>query len=137
EVRLRNYSRIVLLLSTKMGVYVPITGFEELFKERTLDAVVVVDTTSGRPELKERCIVLDDSELVEVRRTVKDAKWELGKHIGLISYKDTPLKSIVAEGITTISADFKQMAASMADLIINNTKEKIENPLVFIERSSF
>lgn len=137
EGRLTNYRRIVLLFSTNMRIYDVITGFEEFFKKSTLEGIVVRDTTSFRPELKDLCIVLDDSDLVQIIRTAKDKKWELGKHIGIISYNDTPLKSIVAEGITTISPDFKQMAASMADMIINNTKEKIENPLVFIERSSF
>src|SRR5690606_10940073 len=137
EGRWTNDRRIVLVFSTNMRIYDVITGCEEIFKNGTLEGLPVRDTTACSPELKHLYIVLDDSDLVQIIRTAKDKKRELGKHIGIISYNDTPLKSIVAEGITTISPDFKQMAASMADLIINNTKEKIENPLVFIERSSF
>ena len=47
----------------------------------------------------------------------------LGKDLGIISYNDTPLKSIVANGITTISTDFYAMGRNIANLIINRKKD--------------
>lgn len=57
--------------------------------------------------------------------------------MGVVSYTETPLKSVIAEGITTITSDFGRMGKDMAKMILNNKKEKIENPFLTIERNSF
>ena len=51
-----------------------------------------------------------------------------GKDFGIISYNDTPLKEILAGGITTLSTDFKQMGQTMASLITQKEIKTIENP---------
>jgi len=40
-----------------------------------------------------------------------------GREFGIISYNDTPLKEILAGGITTLSTDFRQMGLTLAQLI--------------------
>ena len=84
----------------------------------------------------ETYLVLDDNSLVNLVQQANGKNYQLGKDIGIISYNDTPLKSIVANGITTISTDFAMMGKTLADLIINKQKEHIENPCSLIRRSS-
>jgi DNA-binding LacI/PurR family transcriptional regulator len=57
--------------------------------------------------------------------------------LGIVSYNEAPLKGIVASGITTISTDFAQMGKSMAEMILNHQKLKIDNPFVMNLRNSF
>jgi len=61
---------------------------------------------------------------------------KIGKDIGLISFNDTPLKRVVNKGITTISTDFRKMGEEIANMVINQKREKIENPFNYIERKS-
>jgi DNA-binding LacI/PurR family transcriptional regulator len=44
----------------------------------------------------------------------------LGADMGIVSYAETPLKGIVAAGVTTISTDFAQMETSMAEMMLSH-----------------
>ncbi|OYX85486.1 MAG: transcriptional regulator, partial [Flavobacteriales bacterium 32-34-25] len=78
----------------------------------------------------------DDRHLVNVIEQSKKQKLIIGQDFGIISYNDTPLKKVVSDGITTISTDFKEMGCVLADLILNQRKEQIENKSSLIVRSS-
>jgi DNA-binding LacI/PurR family transcriptional regulator len=82
-------------------------------------------------------ILNDDNDLVSLIHTAKKNKWVLGKDVGVVSYNETPLKSVIAEGITTITSDFSKMGRDMAKMISKNKREKVENPFLTIERNSF
>lgn len=84
----------------------------------------------------EAYIVLDDKKLVALVKQAQDHGYRLGKDIGIISYNDTPLKSVVSNGITVISTDFKAMGRNIASLILNKKKDHIENPSSLIIRGS-
>ena len=81
-------------------------------------------------------LVYDNDLEFLVRYSLKN-QLELGVDIGVVSYNDTPLKGIIASGITTISTDFVQMGKTMADMILNQRKLWIDNPFVMNIRSSF
>lgn len=40
-------------------------------------------------------------------------------------------------GVSTISPDFEQMGISMAELVLENKRELIENPFLMLDRQSF
>ncbi|MFN3382439.1 MAG: transcriptional regulator, partial [Runella zeae] len=61
---------------------------------------------------------------------------KVGKDVGIISYNETPLKKIILEGITTISADFELMGQKTAQLIQENLKEQIYVPFYLKLRAS-
>ncbi|HVU56531.1 MAG TPA: GntR family transcriptional regulator [Puia sp.] len=84
----------------------------------------------------EAYLAIDDSTLVNLVKQANELKYLLGKDIGIISYNDTPLKSIAANGITTISTDFSEMGRSMANLVINRQRQHIDNPCRLIVRQS-
>lgn len=85
---------------------------------------------------QELYITPNDRCLVTLVKQLRELGWQLGKDIGIISYNDTPLKEVVAKGITTISTDFKKMGENLAQLIKGNLKQNIKNPSALIVRNS-
>ncbi|TVQ87153.1 MAG: GntR family transcriptional regulator [Bacteroidetes bacterium] len=84
----------------------------------------------------ETYLVIWDRHLVWLVKEARAKGLELGKDIGIISYNDTALKEVVANGITTISTDFKKMGESLAQLVRNKNDQSIENPFKLILRGS-
>jgi DNA-binding transcriptional regulator YhcF (GntR family) len=84
----------------------------------------------------EAYLVLEDKKLVALVKQAQEHNYRLGKDVGIISYNDTPLKSVVANGITVISTDFEAMGRNVANLILNKKKDHIENPCSLIVRAS-
>lgn len=60
-----------------------------------------------------------DRDLVKVVKAAQEVNLEIGMDIGIISYNDTPLKKVVANGITTISTDFVAMDKTLAQLVMS------------------
>lgn len=85
---------------------------------------------------KEAYIVIEEADLVTLIKNCQTNNLKIGKDIGIISYNDTPLKEILLDGITVISTDHQLMGETAAHLILQNRKEKIKNPFIFIERKS-
>ncbi len=67
--------------------------------------------------------VIRDNDLVEVIKTCRSKRLELGKDVGVLSYNDTPMKQIVGGGISVISIDFEKMGKQAAEFV--KTKQKI------------
>ena len=82
-------------------------------------------------------VVVDDRDLEFLVRYSIDHQLQLGTDMGIVSYNETPLKGIVASGITTISTDFAQMGKSMAHMILNHQRLKLDNPSLMNRRNSF
>ena len=73
-------------------------------------------------------IVVKDRDLVDLLKQAELEDLEAGKDFGIISYNDTPLKEILAGGITTLSTDFKLMGKTMAGLIETKAITTVANP---------
>jgi len=65
------------------------------------------------PNAGDLCLVMDDNDLVNLILHSKQQEWILGQDLGIISYNETPLKSVVGDGISTITPDYEQMGTSM------------------------
>jgi DNA-binding LacI/PurR family transcriptional regulator len=63
-------------------------------------------------------------------------QWQFGKHLGVLSYDDTPLKEIISEGISVISNNFSLMGKRAAEMILNKEKGRFSNEFYFEDRSS-
>lgn len=135
--QLKKYKRMILLFPDNIKTEGVVNGFTAVFKKTNFPALVIRDTPNYEPQRFDCCIVMDDIDLVRLMRTARKNKWKLGSDIGILSYNETPLKSIIADGITTITTDFEQMGRSMADMIIKNKPKRIENPFLMIDRKSF
>jgi DNA-binding LacI/PurR family transcriptional regulator len=53
-----------------------------------------------------------------------------------LSYDETPLKEILAGGISVISTNFRKMGETAADMIKKRIFKKTSNPYLFLSRKS-
>ena len=74
--------------------------------------------------------------LVILIEKILATKMKVGKHVGVISYNETPLKKIILNGITTISTDFQMMGEKAAQLILEKSVQHIEIPFSLTLRAS-
>ena len=84
----------------------------------------------------EAYINLMEDDLVTLIEKILSTKMKLGKHVGVISYNETPLKKIILNGITTISTDFQMMGEKTAQLILEQSVQHIEIPFYLTMRAS-
>ena len=66
---------------------------------------------------------IKEEDLVYIVKSCKTQNLKLGSDVGLIAYNDSPLKELVGDGITVISADFAEMGAKAARFV--ESKEKV------------
>lgn len=136
--RMTHYRRILLLFSSNMRNYSVVKGFQAFFeKHPQFTSDVIRETTAFIPHQGDLCLVMDDNDLVRLILYSQEKDWKLGEHLGIVSYNETPLKSIVASGVTTISPDFEQMGNSIAELILRKRRDHMVNPFRIIDRHSF
>lgn len=134
---LKKYSAVYMV--TPEHSHYPKTlvkGFNLFCKEHHIKHGVLKQFPGNKIQKGNTYLVLDDRNLVKIVKEANLHNLILGTDVGVISYNDSPLKSIVANGITTISTDFEQMGRSMAELIIKRKKEHIDNPCSLIRRNS-
>jgi len=110
-------------------------GFKKFCIEHSLDFEVHNEIYNDMV-LKEGdlFITIEESDLVNLVKQIRDDEFILGKDIGVISYNDTPLKELL--GITVISTDFKAMGETAASMILHKEKGKVKIPFNFIDRKS-
>ena len=110
-------------------------GFRKFCIEHKLD-FEVLDKIYDDMILKngDLFITIEEADLVNLVKQVREDEYKLGSDIGIISYNDTPLKELL--GITVISTDFKVMGETAANMILNKQKGKVKMPFNFIDRDS-
>lgn len=81
-------------------------------------------------------INLVEDDLVILIEKIIEGNLKIGKDIGVISYNETPIKKIIMAGITTISTDFRMMGEKTAELVLNNSAERIPIPFKVTLRNS-
>jgi DNA-binding transcriptional regulator YhcF (GntR family) len=133
-----KYQRLVLVIRHLKSHYKDIaTGFRDFCKQHPIVSEVVTDIRSFEIKPGDAFVVVDDRDLEFLVRYSIEKQLVLGSEMGIVSYNEAPLKGIVASGITTISTDFAQMGKSMAEMILNQQKLKIDNPFLINKRASF
>jgi DNA-binding transcriptional regulator YhcF (GntR family) len=110
-------------------------GFQQFCSDFDFDHEIL-DKVYPEMELrpKDAFIVIEENDLVNLVKQVREQQYEPGREIGIISYNDTPLKELL--GITVISTDFKLMGETAAYMIKKNKKESVKNVFKFINRGS-
>jgi DNA-binding transcriptional regulator YhcF (GntR family) len=81
-------------------------------------------------------INLMENDLVVLIEKILTTKMKVGKHVGVISYNETPLKKIILNGVTTISTDFQMMGEKAAQLILEQSTEHVAIPFYLTMRAS-
>jgi DNA-binding transcriptional regulator YhcF (GntR family) len=135
---IREYHRIVLIFPLDpMSNREIITGFEMFCKQNQLPYDIILGNSDLDLKEKDLYIIIDDDDLAEFIKICREKPFGIGSDIGIISYNETVLKEVLAEGITVISTDFKYMGESLAQMILSKENIKMKNPFHLIRRKSF
>jgi DNA-binding transcriptional regulator YhcF (GntR family) len=135
---LKKYKRLKLIADTHFQ-FIPdgiLAGFSKFCREFRITGRIFDNLKSAKIEKGDAFIVFPDHDLISILKQIEERGWSLGKEIGILSYDETPLKEILAGGITVISTDFVLMGKTAAEMIKNGIYGKIENPYLFIMRNS-
>ncbi len=134
---LRRYDRLNLVFPDSSYHPQDIkTGFEAFCTAHRFDFRILPRFRFEALNIREAYIIMEESDLVNMLRTVKANYMLLGRDIGLISYNESPLKEFIADGLTVMSTDFYQMGKTAAEMVLKRKVEKIENPFLLIRRNS-
>ena len=137
ESRVSKYKRLFLLRSKDSKEKEIVSGFQKFTSSKKITAQVITSFETVAVQKGDGFIVLDDNSLVELVKTVQEKQWQPGKDIGILSYNETPLKSIIAGGISTFTTDFEAMGKAIANMVITGKGTLVENPALFTDRKSF
>ncbi|WP_242204148.1 GntR family transcriptional regulator [Aestuariivivens insulae] len=136
--KITKYNKIMLIYPEKAVYPYPgriLHGFRKFCVEHKLDFEILNEVYDDMILKKgDLFITIEEADLVNLVKQVREDEFKLGKEIGIISYNDTPLKELL--GITVISTDFKVMGETAAQMILNKSKGKFKVPFNFIDRES-
>ena len=113
-----------------------LTGFYNFCTEFAFEHSIIRNISKETIEDGTVYLSLMEDDLVTLIQNIIDAKKEIGKDTGVISYNDTPLKKIILNGITTVSTDFKFMGEKAAALILNKEQTHLAVPFYLTLRNS-
>lgn len=134
--KLDKYQKMILIFP---GFREPIgmkIGFEQFCHNFNLEYEIIAEFQNRKISGGEVYIIPNDRDLVRVIEQSISQELKLGLDFGIISYNETPLKKVVAQGITTISTNFIAMGKIVAQMILNSSRENIENECSLIIRAS-
>lgn len=135
--QLRKYRQFVLVYpEDTFHPAVTVEAFRAFCARWDLNGDVCRNLAGRRilPDTAYFCV--DDNELVQVVEHCREVGYRLGQDVGVLSYNDTPMKKIIANGITVISTDFARMGARAADLVLDPEKDSEVIPTALILRAS-
>lgn len=138
---LEKYNKINLVFPKKVEHPYPLEimqGFRNFVVNNNFAFEIMDEIPPGHSVNEgEVYITIEETDLVNIIKAVKDSdNLELGKNIGIISYNDTPLKEVLANGITVITTDFEEMGVTVAQMILNKVRYKTKNTFRLIKRNS-
>ena len=132
---LTKYNRMVLMLPGDGNYPADIAhGFrtfcvnyhkEFAIKENALDENIQSGTAY---------VVIEETDLSELVKKVRQSTYTLGQDIGIISFNETTLKELL--NITVITTDFEAMGYTAATLLLDKQRLKVKNPFHMIRRGS-
>ncbi|MBT1705965.1 GntR family transcriptional regulator [Chryseosolibacter indicus] len=136
--RLKKYKKLILVFPRKTVYPFPLEilkGFKEFCHKFSYDYDVLEQVYNDMDLQKDDAyIIIEETDLVNLVKQIRDKDLRLGEDIGVVSYNDTPLKELL--GITVISTDFKVMGETAAYMILKQKKEQVKNVFNFTNRNS-
>jgi DNA-binding transcriptional regulator YhcF (GntR family) len=136
--KIKKYKRLILVYPEKAVYPYPrriLHGFRKFCTEHNVNFEILNEVYDDMVLKKgDLFITIEESDLVNLVKQIRDSELTLGNEIGIISYNDTPLKELL--GITVMSTDFNVMGETAARMILNKEKGEVKIPFNFIERNS-
>lgn len=133
---LKKYRKLIFVNPGGKEPEERVKGFEKFCKTQNYNYEVLTTLNGVKPQLYEAYFLISDRDLVELVNIAKKYKMKLGKKFGIVSFNDTMLKEVVADGITTISTDFKIMGKTIGEMVLNQENRQERNPSRLITRKS-
>jgi DNA-binding transcriptional regulator YhcF (GntR family) len=133
---LSKYEKLILIFPDSREPLGMKEGFENFCQDFSFKFEIIAEFSDREIQTAEVYIIPSDRDLVQVIEKSKLQNFTLGIDFGIISYNETPLKKVVANGITTISSNFEAMGKISAEMILKGKKEQIENESALILRNS-
>ncbi len=100
----RKYEQLILVFPR--GSFFPIqiiSAFQSFSKETGLDLQIIDSLKVENLAAKRIYIVLEEETIARIVEAIAEKNLVIGKEIGILAYGDSPLKRIVANGITVIN----------------------------------
>ncbi|MEZ4830251.1 MAG: substrate-binding domain-containing protein [Bacteroidia bacterium] len=113
-----------------------VRGFRTFCTHRNFRYQVLGEVRSEDLEAGVAFVVIQDEELVQLIKYLRQTNLNAGENLGIISYNETPLKEVLLDGITVMSTDFARIGETAAEMILSGAFSHIENPFRLIRRKS-
>jgi len=136
-VELKKYRKLSLVFPKSKGYASEVMlGFTKFCSLQGFEFDVISEIQENKVNPGKVFIVIEEEALVRIIKIANAKNLTLGTDVGVISYNETLLKEVLANGITVISTDFEAMGRKAANLLIENKKEQINNSFKLIKRQS-
>lgn len=130
-----KYSRLVLVLPSDGNYPTEIAhGFRTFCVNYNKVFAIKENTINENLQPGTAYVVIEETDLSELVKKVRQSSFELGREIGIISFNETTLKELL--NITVITTDFDAMGYTAASLLLDNKQIKVKNPFYMIRRGS-
>lgn len=113
-----------------------IRGFSRFCQQYSFDYALVSKIEAEPIREGEVYINLADDDLIRLIERIKALNLTIGEQVGIISYNEAPIKKIILNGVTTLSADFSEMGRLAAGLIMGKSREHKRVPFQLTLRST-
>ncbi len=132
---LAKYSRMVLVLPSDGNYPVEIArGFRTFCINYGKEFAIKENATDEHVQPGTAYLVVEETDLSELVKKVRQSSYGLGREIGMISFNETTLKELL--NITVVTTDFEAMGYTAAALLLDNKRIKVKNPFYMIRRGS-
>lgn len=135
---LKKYERLELLFpASSKHPRALIRGFQKFCLEHKLDSKICFKNFNEQPIKKGTMyMVIEDTNLFCLAERIKASGLKLGEDIGVVAYNDSPMKSKLLGGITTITTNYETMASASVNMIRANAVKQHYCPVEVRFRNS-
>lgn len=136
--KLQNYKALHVVFNDSFQ-FIPnelLSGIHQFYGETQYPITIERGFNMEEIQLGHCYMAFSERDLACLLSVMYLRKWKLCEDIGLFSFDDTPIKEVLAGGITTISTDFARMGETAAQLITQGKTRRIANPWVLHDRGS-
>ncbi len=130
-----KYTRMVLLLPGDGNYPIEIAhGFRAFCVNYHKEFSIKENALREELQTGTAYVVIEETDLSELVKKVRQSNFSLGQEIGMISFNETTLKELL--DITVITTDFEVMGQTAATLLLQNKRVSVKNPFYMIQRGS-
>lgn len=136
----KRYKKLILIFPKNVAYPYPKDieiGFRRFcsFNHFEFDVISQIQDDT-KLEKGEAYVVIEENDLARLIKNIKLQDLKIRENIGILSYNDTPLKEVLADGISVITTDFEKMGELTAKMVLNEVSGSFKNDFKLILRES-